>query len=136
MTGLIDIKKNNSDTANLLDNYWIITLEDGKTLREQDYSWSSFSELKSVKYRGGNKTVYVSKLKIGKIEIIFNYMATLIEVPSDCEVYQASRQETVYQNGTTKTKCIGRIVGLIKDNEVIEERFLDGRLNEIIGFKK
>ena len=111
---------------------------DGSIANEQDTNWSSFSQEKNVKYQGGTKTVYVSNLPIKSITITHGELKTSIDIPEGHEVYQACKSESIFgPNGEKMLDRInGRVVGLIKDNEVIEERYLDGRGHQILGFRK
>ena len=119
------------------NTYWSITLSDGTIVTELQKSWKDYSTLMLVKYFDSNKQVYLSNVTIASITVVLNKLTTTIDVPSDCRVYQSIMNETSQlQDGESRTTIVGRLLGLVKNGEVVEERFLNSFANEITGFKK
>jgi hypothetical protein len=113
-------------------NFQIILI-DGRVFTE---NWSDISIEKTVKYGKGTKIVFVCKFPAKQITINHEELTTNIDIPENCEVYQSIRGETLFlPDGTKKNKIAGRTVGLVKNGEIIEERFLDSSQNIISGFK-
>jgi len=115
--------------------YFTAHFEDGSTRSEHDLNWSDVSELIQVLYFGGVKTVMANTHPIKKLNIKHNNLETEIEVPKGCRVYQAVRAQTTFFGNENNSSIIGRVVGLVKDGVVIEERFVDGRLGIVQGMK-
>jgi hypothetical protein len=119
------------------DSYFNATFHDGSIADERLHNWSSFSEKKVVNYLGNKKSVVVSKEKIKHIKICHGNQSTELDIPDGCEVYQAIRAQTFFiSGGKSKNTVMGRVVGLIKNGEVIEERVLNGVEGIIQGWKK
>lgn len=114
--------------------FFTIHLKDGTVRCEKEHNWSDFSEMRIVEYFGSKKTVAVSTLPILKIEMYHEGMHEEIDVPENCEVYQAIRSETFIVQ-ESKSQILGRIIGIIKDGQVIEERYLDGTDGIVKGMK-
>ncbi len=118
-------------------SHFEVEFHDNSTRHESDTSWSDMSHEKDVSYMGGTKRVRISAHPIKKITITHNELSITIDVPKDCDVYQAIRSETIFLNGGERIdRVLGRVVGLVKEGEIIEERFLDSRTGEITGFRK
>ena len=95
------------------------------------------SKEKIVKFDDTFKRVNVNKYAIKKIKINHSGLSTELVANEGEEIYQAIKSQTLFvHGGKTTTTIIGRVVGKIKDGEVIEERIIDNRYNEIYGFKK
>lgn len=120
-----------------VEGHFSVVFDDDTERTEHDTNWSEFSVEKKVGYGTGFKVVRVSNLPVKKITIKHNTLETTIEVPSGCEVYQAIRSRALLtlEGSTQKNFLVGRVVGLIKDDKVIEERFLNFLTNEITGFR-
>ncbi len=119
------------------NSLFIIKFQDGSMITEHECNWSELSETKVVNYFGGKKTIAVCIHPVKTLRIEHGEMTHTIEIPENCEVYQAIRAETNFMsNGIKKDKINGRVVGLVKDNEVIEEYFLNGLEGRIMGMKK
>lgn len=118
------------------NSFFTMHLHDNSIHSENDTNWSDTGEVRVCEYFGGHKTVCVSKLKVKKIHIKHGMLEKELEVPKDCEVYQAIRsQTTFYPSGEKKDRIVGRTVGLVKDGKVIEEYFLNDVENQIFGMK-
>ncbi len=119
------------------DSYFSIVFADDSFTNELEVNWSSFCEQKEVKYLNNKKTVNVSKHPVKSISCYHEGLQTKIEVPEGCEAYQAILSETVIiPNVQRSDRILGRIIGIIKDGEVIEEHFLNSIEYRIQGFKK
>lgn len=119
-------------------SYFEVQFVDGSKVDERDVNWSSISEERTVRILGGSKTAFVCKHPVDLVRIVHDGLSTEIDVPDGCEVYQSIKGETVMMStGERISKStLGRFVGIVKDGEVIEERYLDGQGNQVIGFKK
>lgn len=114
-----------------------VNFHDSSSVNEKTHSWEDFSEQKTVKYFGGEKQVKVSKHEVSKITISHNGISATLDIPKGCEVYQAIRSETIFfPNGQKKDTILGRCVGIVKDGEVIEERFVNALERQVFGLKK
>ena len=101
---------------------------------EKTEDWRSFSEKTTVKHGDGYKTVHLAK-GLKKLSVTHLDSHIDLSVPEGCEAYHAIKSETTFvPGGTSRTRVLGKIVGIVKDREVIEEYFLDG-LNTV-GYRK
>lgn len=129
-------KRNTPVHEGLKDSFYEAHFHDSTVFHEHEYSWKDLSEEKTVKYFGEEKQVRVSK-GVSKMIVSHNGLVVTLNVPKDCEVYQAVRSETIFfSNGQKKDLVLGRCLGLVKDGEVIEERFINSLENQIFGVKK
>ena len=129
----MSIYNNTKEEDSNIDGFTIL-LKDGSSLKNCD--WGSISTQKRVKYQDGFKTIFSCNLNVLKIKIELGELETEIEVPDDYEVYQAIRGQTTFLNGESDKQILGRVVGLVKDGEVVEERFLNLPENIISGWRK
>lgn len=119
------------------DSYFEVIFEDGSIRTEKDLNWSQISEQKVVGYKNGNRAVFLSVPKIKTIKIIHGELSTEIEVPEDCRVFQSVHGNSTYIPGMqTIHSTVGRFVGLVKDDRIIEERFLNAVEGNVIGFRE
>lgn len=119
------------------DSFFHVTFQDNSQAHEADYSWSDFSDLQRVKYQEGTKSVMISNHKIKHIKISHNGREVSLDVPEDCDVYQAVRGETLFIPDQTKqTRITGRCVGFVKKGEVIQEVLINAHNDSIMGWKK
>jgi len=118
------------------NSYFHVIFDDDSEVDENNTNWSALSEEQIVNYAGQYKMVRVCTYKIKKITIKHNDLTVEI-IPKDNEgIYQSVKMLVVFdQNGNPMNQMLGRTIGLVKENIVIEEHFLDSRLNEIIGLK-
>lgn len=132
-----NIQKTKRDEGNLHDSsYFELQFTDGSLITEKDVNWSDVSEQKTVTLLGKNKLAYICKYPVDFIRVTHDGLVSEVDIPDDCEVYQAFKSEALFAGGVKISDLIlGRIIGIVKDGIVIEERFLDGRGNQIIGFK-
>lgn len=115
------------------DSFFEVIFADGSWLSERDINWSSISAEIRVGYFGGTKTVYVCTLPVARIEVNHRDMLASLDVPPGCQVYQAVRSETVIMGGRKENRVVGRIIGIVRDGEVIEEQFANEVENEVLG---
>lgn len=116
------------------ENGFIIVKEDGSSIKNCE--WGDISDEKRVKYQEGFKTVYICSIPIIKIKIKEGELETEIEVPEGYEVYQAMRGQATILGENNEKKFLGRVAGLVKDGEVVEERFINIPENVIQGWQK
>lgn len=115
-------------------SYFEVQFVDGSVRTEHETNWRDLSVEKTVEYFGGKKTVKVCQLPVKRVVMRHGDLSTIIDVPEGVEVYQAIRSETIFVPGGRKIDRIsGRVVGLVKDNKVIEERFLNAAAGEVFG---
>ena len=115
---------------------WEIILKDNSTISEEETRWIDISELKEVTYFGKKKSVYVCKFLVKKIKCYLDDFEAEIEVPDNCFVYQANRGETIIaSNEERKSRILGKLLGIIKNGEVVEEKYINLVENKVEGFK-
>ena len=118
------------------DSYFEVIFEDGSEINEKEANWSSFSEKKEVSYLDIKKIVRISKFPVKNIKCFYKGLNAEIEVPKDCQAYQAIRSNTtIVPTILQKNETVGRIIGIIRNNEVIEEKFLNGIQFRVEGIK-
>lgn len=118
------------------DSFFEIKFADGSSRKEIDTNWSSFCQEKEVDFFGKKKRVRVSRFKASEITIRHGKLETTIFLNDDEEVYQSTlSQTTFYPGGMKQDRILGRIVGIVKNDKVIEERFLSSTTNEILGIR-
>lgn len=119
------------------DSFFTLHFKDDSSVCETETNWSEMGETKVCGYFGGEKRVCVCKHPVKEIHVKHGNLEHTLEVPDGCEVYQANRSETTFlQNGEKKMRTVGRVIGLVKDGEVIEEYFLNGIEGVVHGMKK
>lgn len=118
------------------DSYFVITFQDDSQITEHDCNWTEISTRKRVAYQGNTKTVLVCNEKVKNIHIFHGDKDLHVDVPNDCEVYQAIRSETIFNpTGSKKNQIIGRVVGLIKNDEVISEYVINVLQGVVSGWR-
>lgn len=118
------------------DSFFRIYLSDGTVKQEPSCSWSAVSERRVVSYLGGQKGVMVCMLPVTRIEAHHDGMRSEIAVPEGCEVYQAVRSESVVMPGYGRQdRILGRIIGIVKDDAVVEEHFLNALEYKVQGIR-
>lgn len=104
--------------------------------KEHTTNWSDLSELREVTKAGQPFSAHVCRHNATSITVYHSGLETTIDIPEGYEVYQAVQSTFAFLSGGKSSNVItGRIVGLIKDGEVVEERFLSEAENRVIGFK-
>jgi hypothetical protein len=118
------------------DSYFHIIFDDLSEVKEHDTNWSNLAEESVVKYLGGTKVVLLSKHPVKTINIIHGNLHTSLDIQKGDKVYQAIRSTLMIdENGRTVSKIVGRVVGVVRDGVVIEERYLSSELGEISGIQ-
>lgn len=118
-------------------SWYEIEFQDGSIVTEKNTNWSLISEKKTVAYFGNQKVVHLCKFPVKRIEAFHDGLHSAIDVPEGCEAYQAVRGETlIVPNLHRIDKVIGRIIGVVKGGEVIQEHFLNGHSYNVEGLKK
>jgi hypothetical protein len=118
-------------------SYFEVVFEDGSVRDEKDLNWSDISQEMIVDYKEKQKTVFVSIPKIKKIKVTHKDLSVELDIPDNCQVYQAIRSNaTLVPGQPTVHSTIGRVIGLIKDNRVVEERFINIPEKVVLGFKE
>jgi hypothetical protein len=119
------------------DSYFSIVFADESEISEKEISWSSICEQKEVNSLNGKKVVNISKHPVKLIKCYHEGMEAQIEVPEGCEAYQAIRSETVIIPSVQRNdRILGRVIGIVKDGEIIEEHFLNSVEFRVQGFRK
>ena len=137
---MIKIKKENKNMKERglnPDSKFSVILGDNSQITEDDYNWSSLSEPVLVKFGDHQqKVVMLSKQPIKKIKINHKDLETSIDVPNGCQVYQANKTEVFFVPGKgSQRREVGRIVGLVQNRKVIEERTILSGEGVVIGIK-
>lgn len=118
------------------DSFFEVTFADGSTRNEVDTAWSKMAEDRMVGYFGMKKQIRASRFPVKRIRVKHEALEATIEIPEGCEVYQAFRSElSIQPDGRTRGQILGRVVGIVRDGEVIEERFLSALGQEILGMR-
>lgn len=116
-------------------SFYIVTFPDGSTSHSNDVSWHKYAvQVKATKL-GNPKLIYASCVPIKSVHVFHNGLEKDLEVPKDCRVYQAIAARTVFSGEKGFTEISGRIIGLMKDDIIIEEYVLNGEANTVTGFK-
>jgi nitrate reductase NapAB chaperone NapD len=112
-----------------------LELTDGSIVRED--LWSHISAPKVVNAFGKKKTVHLCTLPVVRIEVGLNDLSTSIAVPDGCKVYMAFRgQSVILADNERQDTVIGQVVGIVRDEDVIEEQYLNAMENKVEGVKQ
>ncbi len=130
------------ETASLHDRglhdqtFFHVVFEDGSDRKEHDLNWSEISVEQVVNHFGHQKIARVSNVPVKSVTISHNGMTATLSPKKGEKIYQAVRSITSFKaDGTPVNFVIGRVVGRVKDGEVVEELFIDGRTNETFGLR-
>ncbi len=84
----------------------------------------------------GKKGVMVSLFPVKRIEAHLGDLHAAIDVPEGCEAYQALRSEAMVVVGYGREdRFLGRVIGILKGDTVIEEHFLNALEYRVQGIK-
>ena len=141
MTGLLSNKikragKTLEERGLPADSFFEVEFTDGSVASEKHVSWSAFCEERRVRYFDATKTVFVCALPARRIRMRHGSLIANMDVPQGSEVYQSVRSETVLMSGKRVDTVIGRVIGIIDEDEVVEEQFLNGIEGCVHGTKK
>lgn len=109
---------------------------DGSAITEEEANWSSMSAEARVAYFGGTKTVFLATLPVARIVVRHAGLRASIDVPEGCAAYQAARSETTILDGRKRSRVIGRVIGIVRDGEVVEEQFINDVEHAVLGTRK
>jgi len=111
-----------------------IVFPDASTITEKEYSWNDFSEEAVVDYMGTLKMVQLSKHPIKSLTLTHGRSVTTILPENGDQIYIAFRGvATIAPDSVNRTRILGRVVGIVRQGKVIEERFLNGV--DVVGVK-
>ena len=117
------------------DSYYKIILKDSRTITSEEMSWKANSDEVLVNYNNKKRLLYVSRLPILKIFAFHDGLHSELKVKEGEKVYQSMISETIVVNEHNTSKVLARVIGLVKDGKIIEEKILDGRTSQVIGFR-
>lgn len=119
------------------DSYFEVTFEDGSMRDERDLNWSEISAQRTVAYKDSNRAVFECNQKVKHMKIVHNDLVTEFDVPDDCTLFQSVHSTAIYSpGGGAAHRVVGRYVGLIKNDRIIEERFLNEVEGIVSGFRE
>lgn len=119
------------------ESYFHIVFADGSERKEHDLNWSDVSEERVVNNFGHTKIVNIITLPVKSVTIHHNGKNVSMTLNKGENIYQAVRSMAFFnKNGTPFNQVVGRVIGKINNGEVVEELFIDGRMNEIFGIRK
>lgn len=116
-------------------SYFRIVFVDGSEVDERDVRWSQMSTEKRVSFDKGSKNVRVSNFPLRRIEVYHDGLVAGIDVPEGCEAFQAIRSRHTIAGGRQHNEVVGRIVGIARNDVVVEELFINGIDHEVTGIK-
>ena len=118
------------------DSFFHLTFSDKSTLDENEIDWSQISSDVIVNHFGRYRLLKVLNHPVDKIKIHHEEQELNLDVEKDEKVYQSILMQTIFlQDGHKVEKCLGRIVGKIKDGKIIEEHLVNAQTGEITGLK-
>ena len=118
------------------NSYFEVIFEDNSFTTEKEINWSSISEQVVVKFGERTKVVMLCNVPVKTAKC---YAGDLqIEVTPDLtkgdKVYQAVISTSTFIPGRpTVNQHVGRLLGVVRDGQVIEEKYIDLRTNETHG---
>ena len=118
------------------DSFFEVEFEKDVIVTEHSMNWSDISTLKKLKYPDGRtRDFYVSDLPILRLKVSHLSLESELFVDVNSFAYQAICERLTYSSDGKHTRdCIGRIFGVVDSNyNVLNEIFLDGKMNEVIG---
>jgi hypothetical protein len=136
---MVDIRHIGKETKTLAErglhdeSYFEVTFSDGTETDETETSWSHIATLTPVMKAGRKYMAYLCNFPVKELRMFHEGLETALKVPTGHQVYQA-----VFNQGIFTGKGVpiaGRVVGLIKDGIVVEERVLNGRTGDITGVR-
>ena len=118
-----------------MESYYLITFQDGSSAHSDEVSWYDISEKITVSRRGKPSLVYASRVPIKSITAHHHGLEKTIEIPEGCRVFHAMAARTTFAGDRTKNDILGRTIGIIKENIVVEEYNINIEAGTITGFK-
>lgn len=118
------------------DSFFEVVFADDSRISEHEINWSSIAERRVVNCMNGKKGVMVCKLPVKRIQVTLEDLEASIDVPEGCEAYQAIRSEAVVTPGYGRQdRVVGRVIGLLRGDTVIEEKFINALEYRVQGFR-
>lgn len=121
---------------NTYSSYYIIGFKDGTFKTSKQVRWLEHARKIEAIRQGKKKFVYASSPDILSLEVCHDGMSKKIELAEGQSVFQSIVAEHIYSaNSEGQDKILGRIIGIVAEGEILEEYFLDGERNEVIGYR-
>lgn len=118
-----------------MQSYFEVEFRDGSVIHSKDVSWHAYSVKKKVSKDDSFKLAYVSAFPVKSVLVHHNGLEKRLDIPEGSDMFQSIVGNTIITGGESRDSVLGRIVGIVKDNRVMEEYFLDGSSNNVIGYK-
>lgn len=115
------------------DSWFEVTFIDDSVITEKEANWSAMSHREVANCFGKPKVCFVCDFQVKSIKVIMGDLETVIDVADGEKVYQYIRSERLVAKDIDNSNLVGRGVGLIQKESVIEERFLDRLANVVSG---
>ena len=113
-----------------------IEFQDGSVRTEHDTDWNHIGKLREVHLGENRKVIKTCTVPIRSLRVVHGTMVMELEARPGEELYQATRgSQSLTTDGRVVTSIVGKTIGRIKNNNIVEEYFLDGRTNEIVRTK-
>jgi hypothetical protein len=125
---------------NIYGGHFGVVFEDDSHVTEKECSWRELSEDATVKCNGGTKTVKLSKFPVKLLNVTHEGcdvgLIQGIHFEKGDRVYYSIRSASTFtHNGTRRDEILGKVFGVVRDGEVVEERYIDNNGN-LTGFRK
>lgn len=118
------------------DSYFEVVFADDTKISEHEVNWSSISARRVVDVMNGKKGVMVCVFPVKRISACLGDLEASIDVPEGNEAYQATRSEAVVIPGYGRQdRVVGRIIGILKGDVVVEEKFLNAIEYRVQGIR-
>jgi len=118
------------------NSFFTVNFNDMSSITEKETNWSDISEEREVDYFGENRIVKICKYHVKKIEIDHGDKHIEIILKEGEGAFQMMRSMTSFNSiGGKKEILIGRVIGVVKEGIVTEERVINDRSGEIFSLK-
>lgn len=118
------------------DSFFEVVFADDSRISEHEVNWSSIAERRIVNYGAGKKGVMVCRFPVKRIQVRLEDLEASIDVPEGHETYQATRSEAVIIPGYGRQdRVVGRVLGILKGDTVIEEKFINALEYRVQGIR-
>ena len=98
-----------------------VIFSDKSKAHEKDYSWNDLSDYVTVDFMGRPRVVKLCKYQIKSITVQHQNVTTTIEPEDGDRVYTSIRSMATHSE---KNIILGRVVGVVRNGKVIEEKFI------------
>lgn len=112
-----------------------IEFPDGSKRTEHNTDWNAIGTLRTVKHEDRDKTIMICNVPIKKLKVKCLELSKELTSKKDEDLYQMTRasiMESREKPGEYVTTVVGKTIGRLKGDKIIEEYFLDARTNKII----